>query len=148
MKTLTIASARKTLPSVLNRVKKGEDIGIIAGDIIVQLKPVEVVAWEDSYLWQEYNVTPREWKRFNTRMKSRRAKAEYHTFKGSSILRRSLEGYPDLSERVKGNSRDARGKSKGHRQTNYGSAALFRSASLAPRAMVRDPGWAKAPASI
>lgn len=82
MKTLTIANARRFLPSVLNRVKKGENIGIIAGDIIVQLKPVEVVAWEDSYLWREYNVTPREWKRFNARIKSRRAKTGYETFKG------------------------------------------------------------------
>ena len=64
MKTLTIADARKKLPALLDRVKQGEAIGIIAGDQIIQLKPVEVVAWEESYLYQEYNVTPQEWGRF------------------------------------------------------------------------------------
>jgi len=82
MKTLTIASARKSLSSLLNRVKNGEDIGIIAGDRVVQLKAVEVVAWEDSYLWQEYNVTPGEWQRFNRRLKTRRAKSDYTEFNG------------------------------------------------------------------
>ncbi|MBI4327882.1 MAG: hypothetical protein HY674_21840 [Chloroflexi bacterium] len=82
MKTLTIAEARKSLPALLDRVKEGEDIGIIAGDQIIQLKPVEVVAWEESYLYQEYNVTPLEWEWFKRRIKSRRAKEDYATFTG------------------------------------------------------------------
>ena len=82
MKTLTVSEAQKRLPSVLEQVKKGQDIGIISGEQIIQLKPVQVVAWEDSYLYQEYNVTPPEWKRFKRRIKTRRAKEDYAEFKG------------------------------------------------------------------
>ena len=82
MKTMTIADARRSLPAVLDRAKQGEDIGIIVGDQIIQLKPVQVVAWEESYLYQEYNVTPPEWERFKRRIKNRRAKADYATFTG------------------------------------------------------------------
>ena len=67
MKMLSVAEACATLPAVLQRVQNGEDIGIIAGNQIIQLKPVEVVAWENSYLFQEYNVTPEEWERFQKR---------------------------------------------------------------------------------
>ncbi len=45
-----MAEAQRRLPSVLKQVKQGEDIGIIAGDQIIQLKPVRVVAWEEGYL--------------------------------------------------------------------------------------------------
>jgi antitoxin (DNA-binding transcriptional repressor) of toxin-antitoxin stability system len=83
MKTLTIANARKNLPALLDRVKQGEDVGIIAGDQIIQLRPVEVVAWEESYLYQEHNVAPQEWERFKRRMKSRRAKGDYAEFTGA-----------------------------------------------------------------
>lgn len=78
MKTLSVSEARAALPSVLERVKNGEDIGIIAGNQIIQLKPVEVVAWENSYLYQEYNVTPEEWERFQKRQarKFERAKSK------------------------------------------------------------------------
>ena len=82
MKTLTMSDARKSLPSLLERVKHGEDIGIISGDQVIQLRPVQVVAWEESYLYQEYHVTPQEWDRFHRRMKSRRAKNNYTTFSG------------------------------------------------------------------
>jgi antitoxin (DNA-binding transcriptional repressor) of toxin-antitoxin stability system len=83
MKTLTMSDAQKRLPSVLEQVKQGQDIGIIAGDQIIQLKPVHVVAWEESYLYQEYNVTPPEWERFKRRMKTRRAKEDYAEFSGA-----------------------------------------------------------------
>ena len=82
MKTLTMSDARKLLPSVLERVKQGEDIGIISGDQVIRLRPVEVVAWEESYLYQEYQVTPQEWDRFKRRVKRRRAKNTYATFSG------------------------------------------------------------------
>jgi hypothetical protein len=82
MKTLTISDARKSLSAVLDRVKAGEDIGIIAGDQIIQLKPVQVVAWEESYLCQEYIVTPQEWEKFKRRMGSRRGKENYSKFPG------------------------------------------------------------------
>jgi hypothetical protein len=80
MKTLTLAEAQKRLPSVLEQVKQGQDVGIIAGEQIIQLKPVHVVAWEESYLYPEYNVTPPEWERFKRRIKTRRAKADYAEF--------------------------------------------------------------------
>lgn len=79
---MTISDARKSLSAVLDRVKEGEDIGIIAGDQIIQLRPVQVVAWEDSYLCQEYNVTPPEWERFKRRMGSRRARENYSKCSG------------------------------------------------------------------
>lgn len=82
MKTLTMSDAQKRLPSLLERVKQGEDIGIISGDQVIQLRPVQVVAWEESYLYQEYQVTPQQWDRFQRRMKSRRAKNRYATFSG------------------------------------------------------------------
>ncbi|MDA1277413.1 MAG: hypothetical protein O2960_25700 [Verrucomicrobia bacterium] len=67
MKTHTIAEAREKLPSLLKRARKGEDIGIISGNTIIQLKPVDVVAWENGYLFQEYGVTPDEWEGFKKR---------------------------------------------------------------------------------
>ena len=82
MKTLTIAEAREKLPSLLRRASKGEDIGIISGRTIIQLKPVDVVAWEDNYLFQEYGVTPKEWERFKKRMNKRRATEKYVSFNG------------------------------------------------------------------
>ena len=41
MKTLTMSDARKSLSSVLERVKQGEDIGIISGDQVIQQGPVD-----------------------------------------------------------------------------------------------------------
>ncbi len=82
MKTLTITEARANLSVVLEKVKKGEDIGIISGNEIIQLKPVEVVSWEQSYLFQEYGVTPEEWGRFGKKMEARHKKEKYVTFQG------------------------------------------------------------------
>src|SRR5204863_9352124 len=50
MKTLSITEARANLSAVLERVKKGEDIGIITGNKVIQLRQVEVVSWEVRYL--------------------------------------------------------------------------------------------------
>ena len=41
MKTLSVAEACDTLPALLERVKNGEDIVIMAGNQIIQLKPIE-----------------------------------------------------------------------------------------------------------
>lgn len=71
MKTLTIAEAREKLPSLLKRAREGEDIGIISGNTIIQLKPVDVVAWENGYLFQEYGVTSGEWEGFKKRQHSK-----------------------------------------------------------------------------
>lgn len=82
MKTLTITEARANLSSVLDQAKHGEDIGIISGNQVIQLRPVEIVSWEESYLYQEYGVAPEEWKQFKKRMHHRRAKEKYTVFKG------------------------------------------------------------------
>ena len=82
MKTLTITEARANLSSVLEKAKQGEDIGIISGNEIIQLKPTPVVAWEDSYLYQEYGVTPEEWQKLKQRTASRRTREKYVKFKG------------------------------------------------------------------
>jgi len=82
MKTLTITEARANLSAVLEDAKQGEDIGIISGNQIIQLKPTPVVAWEDSYLYQEYGVTPEEWRRFKGRTSVRRSREKYFKFKG------------------------------------------------------------------
>ncbi len=76
MKTLTITEARANLSAVLEKAKHGDEIGIISGNRIIQLKPVEVVAWENSYLFQEYGVTPEEWERFEARQKRKLAEAK------------------------------------------------------------------------
>ena len=72
MKTLSITEARANLSAVLERAKKGEEIGIISGNRIVQLKPIEVVPWEETYLYQEYGVTPEEWEQFRKRQDKKR----------------------------------------------------------------------------
>ncbi|MBI4658247.1 MAG: hypothetical protein HY735_05250 [Verrucomicrobia bacterium] len=82
MKTLSIREARTHLSDVLEQVKNGEDIGIVAGDQIIQLRPVQVVAWENSYVYQEYGVRPEDWDRFRKRMKQRRSKERYVSFEG------------------------------------------------------------------
>ncbi len=44
MTTLTVTEARKNLSSWLRRAKAGEDIGIIDGNRIIALRPVEVTS--------------------------------------------------------------------------------------------------------
>ena len=82
VKILSIRHARTHLSDVLEQVKNGEDIGIVAGDQIIQLRPVQVVAWENSYVCQEYGVRPEEWERFRKRMMRRRSKERYVSFEG------------------------------------------------------------------
>jgi len=67
---------------VLEQATQGEDVGIVCGNQIVQLKPVEVVPWEESYVYQEYGVTPAGWNRFKKKMKVRRANGKYISFEG------------------------------------------------------------------
>jgi hypothetical protein len=57
MKTLTITEARKNLGHLCAAAAHGEAIGIISGSRIFQLKPVEVVSWDDTYAAKEYGVT-------------------------------------------------------------------------------------------
>ena len=66
MTTLTITKARANLSALLEKAKRGEDIGIVSGDQIVALRPVTVSS--DDYAWREYGVTPAELGRFEKRM--------------------------------------------------------------------------------
>ena len=66
MTTLTITKARANLSELLEKAKRGEDIGIVSGDQIVALRPVTVSS--DDYAWREYGVTPAEMGKFEKRM--------------------------------------------------------------------------------
>jgi antitoxin (DNA-binding transcriptional repressor) of toxin-antitoxin stability system len=66
MTTLTITKARANLSQLLEKAKRGEDIGIVSGDQIVALRPVTVSS--DDYAWREYGVSPAEMKRFEKRV--------------------------------------------------------------------------------
>jgi len=86
MKTLTITQARKNLGQLCNEAGRGKVIGIISGDRIFQLKPVEVVAWDDTHLAREYDVTPAEMDAFVARAEGEIVRKEkrggYTRFKG------------------------------------------------------------------
>jgi len=60
MKTLSITEARKNLGRLCEAAGRGEAVGIISGSRIFQLKPVTVVAWDDTYAAKEYGVTVEE----------------------------------------------------------------------------------------
>ena len=64
MVTLTLTSARANLGKLCDRAKRGEQIGIISGDQVFQLKPVEVIPWDETYLASEYGVSPDQAQRF------------------------------------------------------------------------------------
>ena len=60
MKMFSVTEAQADLTAVLERAQKGEDIGIISGNQVIHLKPVQVVPATESYLFQEYGVTGAE----------------------------------------------------------------------------------------
>jgi len=66
MTMVTITKARTNLSELLEKAKRGEDIGIVSGDQIVALRPVTVSS--DDYAWREYGATPEELARFEKRM--------------------------------------------------------------------------------
>lgn len=92
MTTLTISKARANLSDLLEKAKKGEDIGIVSGDQIVALRPVTVSS--DDYAWREYGVTPAEMQRFEKRME-RAIKQER---KGGRVKRFSGNLEKDLAD--------------------------------------------------
>ena len=92
MKTLTITKARANLSAILEKAKRGEDIGIVSGDQIVALRPVTVSS--DDYAWREYGVTPAELGQFEKRME-RKISAER---KRGKIRRFSGNLEKDLSD--------------------------------------------------
>lgn len=92
MTTLTITKARANLSALLEQAKRGEDIGIMAGDQIVALRPVTVSS--DDYALREYGVPPAEMSRFAERMEkqiaSERKQGKLKRFSGN--LEKDLAG--------------------------------------------------------
>ena len=86
MKTLTITQARRNLGQLCGEAARGKVVGIISGHQIFQLKPVQVVAWDDTYVAKEYGVTAPEMDAFVARADADVARKEkrgaYSRFKG------------------------------------------------------------------
>ena len=86
MKTLTLTQARKNLGQLCGEAAHGKVIGIISGHQIFQLKPVQVVAWDDTYFAKEYEVTAPEMDAFIARADAEVGRKEkrgaYTRFKG------------------------------------------------------------------
>lgn len=56
MITLSVTSARKNLGSWVQKAVEGEEVGILMGNHVVALRPVEVVSKE--YAEREYQLAP------------------------------------------------------------------------------------------
>ncbi len=86
MKTLTITQARKNLGQLCNDAARGKVVGIISGHQIFQLKPVQVVAWDDTYVAKEYGVTSDEMEKFvagaDAEVSRKEKRGAYTRFKG------------------------------------------------------------------
>ena len=86
MKTLTITQARRNLGQLCAEAGRGKAVGIISGHQIFQLKPVQVVAWDDTYVAREYGVGAAEMDTFVARADADIARKEkrgaYTRFKG------------------------------------------------------------------
>ncbi len=92
MTTLSITKARANLSAILEKAKRGEDIGIVCGDQIVALRPVTVSS--DDYAWREYGATEAELARFEKRaertLSSERKRGKIRRFSGD--LEKDLAG--------------------------------------------------------
>jgi hypothetical protein len=86
MKTVSLTHARANLGKLCEEAKKGVRIGIISGDQILQIKPVEVVPWDETYIATEYGITESEARSFLERTEkeiaAKEKKGSYVTFKG------------------------------------------------------------------
>jgi hypothetical protein len=72
MTTLSPTKAGSNLTAWLKKAAAGEDIGILFGDQVIALRPVEVEATD--YAEREYRVTKEELKRFAKRLHAKGAK--------------------------------------------------------------------------
>lgn len=72
METFTVTEARRNLSSWLRRAKAGEDIGIIEGNRIIALRPVDVISVDtiqiekipvDAATQKQMNGVAAAWKR-------------------------------------------------------------------------------------
>jgi antitoxin (DNA-binding transcriptional repressor) of toxin-antitoxin stability system len=83
MTTVTLTQARANLGKLCERARKGEEVGIIAGNGVIQLQPVEVrparlgeitlIPLDGDYVLREYGVTAPEWRSFQKRENARYA---------------------------------------------------------------------------
>jgi antitoxin (DNA-binding transcriptional repressor) of toxin-antitoxin stability system len=69
MTTLSPTQARVNLSSLLKRAAQGEEIGILHGDKVIALRPVNIHA--DDYAFREYGVTRKELDEFVRRTDAR-----------------------------------------------------------------------------
>ena len=60
MTTLSPTKARSNLTAWLKKAATGEDIGILFGDKVIALRPVEIESTD--YAWTEYGLTKKEMK--------------------------------------------------------------------------------------
>lgn len=85
MKTLTVTEGRGRLGHWLAQAVRGEDIGIVLGNRIVALRPVEV--YTDDYALREYGLTEAETRRaarrIHAEIKAARRRGELTKFTGS-----------------------------------------------------------------
>ena len=58
MKTLSVTDARQNLTRWLQAAIRGEDVGVLCGNQIVALRPVQV--YSEDYALQEYGLTPKQ----------------------------------------------------------------------------------------
>ena len=66
MTTLSPTKARSNLTAWLKKAAAGEDIGILFGDKVIALRPVEIESTD--YAEREYGVTKEELARFTKRL--------------------------------------------------------------------------------
>jgi hypothetical protein len=79
MTTLSPTKARSNLTAWLKKAAAGEDIGILFGDQVIALRPVEVESAD--YAWTEYGLTKKEMKRIG---RSLHAEGEKNRREGKS----------------------------------------------------------------
>jgi antitoxin (DNA-binding transcriptional repressor) of toxin-antitoxin stability system len=92
MKTLSTTEARVNLTSWLKRAAAGEDIGILCGNKVIALRPVEVQSAD--YALREYGLAPDELEHWSARMEHEieAARAKGKTRRYSGNLEADLRG--------------------------------------------------------
>lgn len=85
MKTLSPTEARVNLTSLLKRASAGEDIGILCGNKVIALRPVEIQSVD--YALREYALAPAEldkWtKSMDDEIEHERAKGKIRRYSGN-----------------------------------------------------------------
>ena len=66
--TISPTIFRRKMTSWLSRAAKGEDIGILFGDKVIALRPIEIES--NDYAWTEYGLTKKEMSRIAKNLNS------------------------------------------------------------------------------